>query len=433
MFRHMGVGMQLGLGFGAVPAVYLLVGGLAIYFFAPLEALEPVRNLVLALFLVAMPAAWLLAYAITRSVTTRLRAAVDAAQRLATGDLALEIRPTSNDETGRLLESLAAMRAGLADAISSIRESAEAVGSSSMEIARGNQDLSTRTEEQASNLEKTASSMQELAATVKQNADNARQANQFALGASEVAVRGGEVVRGVAATMAGITDSSKKISDIIGVIDGIAFQTNILALNAAVEAARAGEQGRGFAVVASEVRSLAQRSAEAAKEITALIQDSVGRVEAGTKQVEGAGKTMDEIMNAVKRVTDIMGEIAAASAEQLSGIEQISGAVSQMDQVVQQNAALVEQSAAAAENMATRAESLVSSVARFKLRGSAAAPRHQTRQEPAPHKEPAPQKRPAQRTSAGAPRREVSPATAALALAAHAPALRAADGDWKEI
>jgi methyl-accepting chemotaxis protein len=215
-------------------------------------------------------------------------------------------------------------------------------------------------------------------------------------------------VRGVANTMAGITDSSRKISDLIGVIDGIAFQTNILALNAAVEAARAGEQGRGFAVVASEVRSLAQRSADAAKEITALIQDSVGRVEAGTRQVEGAGKTMDEIMGAVKRVTDIMGEIAAASAEQLSGIEQVSAAVSQMDQVVQQNAALVEQSAAAAENMAGQAESLVSSVARFRLPGGTPLPKNAAVQKPRTLTKKAP-------------------------LPAAALALAAADGDWKEI
>ncbi|HEX2200351.1 MAG TPA: methyl-accepting chemotaxis protein [Burkholderiales bacterium] len=408
MLRKLGVRGRLVLGFGGALLICLAIGGFAINAMAPVEELKGARDLLVALLLAALTAGSLLAWGITYSVTSRLRDAADVAQRVATGDLAAHIGVASDDDTGRLLASLEAMRGALADAIGSIRHSAQAVGASSGEIARGNQDLSARTEQQAANLERTAGSMQELAATVRQNAESAKQANQLAMGASEVAVRGGEAVRGVANTMAGITDSSRKISDIIGVIDGIAFQTNILALNAAVEAARAGEQGRGFAVVASEVRSLAQRSAEAAKEITALIQDSVGRVEAGTKQVEGAGKTMDEIMGAVKRVTDIMGEIAAASAEQLSGIEQVSAAVSQMDQVVQQNAALVEQSAAAAENMAGQAESLVASVAGFKLPGGTPPPKNAAMQKP--------------RASA-----KKSPLpVAALALAA-------ADGDWKEI
>jgi len=402
MLKIFGIRTRLALGFGGPLAMCLLIGGLALHAMAPVESLAPARSLLGALLLATLVVGGLLGYAITHSITRRLRDAADVAQRLATGDLAVETGAAHGDDTGRLLASLGALRASLADAIGTIRHSAQAVGASSGEIARGNQDLSARTEQQAANLEKTAGSMQELAATVRQNAESAKQANQLAVGASEVAVRGGEAVRGVADTMAGITDSSKKISDIIGVIDGIAFQTNILALNAAVEAARAGEQGRGFAVVASEVRSLAQRSAEAAKEITALIQDSVGRVEAGTRQVEGAGKTMDEIMGAVKRVTDIMGEIAAASAEQLSGIEQVSAAVSQMDQVVQQNAALVEQSAAAAENMAGQAESLVSSVARFKLPGGVDAARR--------------------KVIAAKPNKAVP----ALALAA-------AEGDWKEI
>ena len=413
LLRKLGVRARLVIGFGAVLGMCMAIGGVAIGSMAPVESLHPARNLLMALLVATVVVGGVLAYAITWSITRRLRDAADLAQRVATGDLTVQIAVSSDDDTGRLLASLAAMRSALADAIGSIRHSAQAVGASSNEIARGNQDLSARTEQQAANLERTASSMEELAATVRQNAESAKQANQLAMGASEVAVRGGEAVRGVADTMAGITDSSRKISDIIGVIDGIAFQTNILALNAAVEAARAGEQGRGFAVVASEVRNLAQRSAQAAKEITALIQDSVGRVEAGTKQVEGAGKTMDEIMGAVKRVTDIMGEIAAASAEQLSGIEQVSAAVSQMDQVVQQNAALVEQSAAAADNMAGQAQSLVSSVARFKLPGAPEAPRAQ------------PQKK------AAAPKPQEwkrKPAMPAPALAFAAP-----EGDWKEI
>jgi methyl-accepting chemotaxis protein len=235
------------------------------------------------------------------------------------------------------------------------------------QIAAGNADLSQRTEEQAASLEETASSMEELTSTVKQNADNARQANQLAAGASQVAVKGGAVVGQVVSTMSSINDSSKKIVDIISVIDGIAFQTNILALNAAVEAARAGEQGRGFAVVASEVRSLAQRSAAAAKEIKGLITDSVGKVEDGTRLVGEAGKTMDEIVTSVKRVTDIMAEIAAASQEQSSGIEQVNQAITQMDEVTQQNAALVEEAAAAAESLQEQAQSLTQAVSVFKL------------------------------------------------------------------
>ena len=262
---------------------------------------------------------------------------------------------------GRVAEALTMMH----DSIRQVDAAAERILEDSQEIARGNLDLSSRTEEQASSLEETASSMEELASTSKQNADNARQANQLAIGASDVAARGGEAVRDVVQTMNGISESSKKIADIIGVIDGIAFQTNILALNAAVEAARAGEQGRGFAVVASEVRSLAQRSAGAAKEIKALIDDSVGRVQAGTQLVDGAGKTMDEIVRSVKGVTDIISEISAASQEQLSGIEQVSQAIAQMDGVTQKNAALVEKSASAAERMAGLARALGEAVARF--------------------------------------------------------------------
>jgi methyl-accepting chemotaxis protein len=262
---------------------------------------------------------------------------------------------------GRVAEALTMMH----DSIRQVDAAAVRILEDSQEIARGNLDLSSRTEEQASSLEETASSMEELASTSKQNADSARQATQLAIGASDVAARGGEAVRDVVQTMNGISDSSKKIADIIGVIDGIAFQTNILALNAAVEAARAGEQGRGFAVVAAEVRSLAQRSAAAAKEIKALIDDSVGRVQAGAQLVDGAGKTMDEIVQSVKSVTDIISEISAASQEQLAGIEQVSQAIAQMDGVTQKNAALVERSASAAESMAGLARALGEAVARF--------------------------------------------------------------------
>ncbi|MHB1086082.1 MAG: methyl-accepting chemotaxis protein, partial [Thiobacillus sp.] len=251
--------------------------------------------------------------------------------------------------------------------ISQVRTGTETIAVASREIASGNADLSNRTESQASSLEETASSMEQLTSTVRQNAENARQANQLVGSTADVAVKGGRVVGQVVDTMASIKDSSRKIADIIGVIDGIAFQTNILALNAAVEAARAGEQGRGFAVVAAEVRNLAQRSAGAAKEIKALIEDSVGKVDAGGKLVDEAGKTMDEIVNSVKRVTDIMSEIAAASQEQSAGIEQVNQAVGQMDEMTQQNAALVEQAAAAAESLQDQAGQLAQAVSAFKL------------------------------------------------------------------
>jgi len=262
------------------------------------------------------------------------------------------------------------------DVISVIKESSDAVTTASKEIASGNQDLSQRTEEQASSLEETASSMEELTSTVKQNAENAKQANQLAVSASDIAAKGGDVVRASVQTMAQISESSKRISDIISVIDGIAFQTNILALNAAVEAARAGEQGRGFAVVAGEVRNLAQRSANAAKEIKDLITDSVSKVQSGTSQVNEAGQTMDEIVNGIKRVTDIMAEISAASAEQSNGIEQVNQAITQMDEVTQQNAALVEQAAAAAESLEEQAMSMADIVSRFKLGNTQAAERN---------------------------------------------------------
>jgi len=294
-------------------------------------------------------------------------------QALASGDLTQEVHGNFEGQFATLQLASNTTSKRLREVIGHIRESVESISHASQEIAAGNQDLSGRTEEQASSLEQTASSMEELTSTVKQNADNAKQANQLAVGASAVAERGGRVVREVVATMGGITESSKKIADIISVIDGIAFQTNILALNAAVEAARAGEQGRGFAVVATEVRNLAQRSAAAAKEIKELISDSVGKVESGSRLVDEAGRTIEEVVMSVKRVTDIMAEITAASVEQSSGIEQVNQAITQMDEVTQQNAALVEQAAAAAESLEEQAQVLSQAVGMFKLTTSSPA------------------------------------------------------------
>jgi methyl-accepting chemotaxis protein len=308
-----------------------------------------------------------------RAILARLGAEPSVASALATavalGDLIVEIPLRKGDESS-LTAQLKAMQHSLARTVGAVRASAESVATASSEIAQGNQDLSQRTEEQASSLQETAASMEQLSATVKQNADNARQANQLALGASSVASKGGEVVGQVVQTMRGINDASRKIADIIGVIDGIAFQTNILALNAAVEAARAGEQGRGFAVVAGEVRSLAQRSAEAAKEIKALIGTSVDKVEVGSKLVQDAGTTMNEIVASVQRVSDIIGEITAAASEQSSGIGQVNVAVTQLDQMTQQNAALVEQSAAAAESLKDQARKLSGVVSTFRLQAA---------------------------------------------------------------
>jgi methyl-accepting chemotaxis protein len=303
----------------------------------------------------------------TRSIVAPVREAVQVAQTVAAGDLTSRIEPKSRDEMGQLLGSLKEMNDGLAKIVGQVRTGTQTIATASGQIAAGNQDLSSRTEQQASSLEETASSMEELTSTVKQNADNARQANQLALAASDVAAKGGDVVAKVVTTMGSINESSKKIVDIIGVIDGIAFQTNILALNAAVEAARAGEQGRGFAVVATEVRSLAQRSAAAAKEIKTLIGNSVEKVENGSKLVNQAGTTMDEVVTSVRRVTDIMGEIMAATDEQSTGIQQVNQAITQMDEVTQQNAALVEEAAAAAESLQDQAAVLANLVGTFKL------------------------------------------------------------------
>ena len=314
--------------------------------------------------------AGLLGFTLVRSIARQLGCepgeAAELARSVAAGDLSAQVNVKPGDTTS-LIAHLRAMQASLAKVVGNVRQSSESVATASAQIAHGNNDLSQRTEEQAAALEETAASMEQLGATVKHNAENARQANQLALGASTVAARGGSVVAQVVDTMKGINDSSKKIADIISVIDGIAFQTNILALNAAVEAARAGEQGRGFAVVASEVRSLAGRSAEAAKEIKSLIAASVERVARGTTLVDQAGVTMTEVVASIKRVTDIMGEISAASTEQSAGVSQVGDAVSQMDQVTQQNAALVEESAAAAESLTQQAQQLVQVVAVFKL------------------------------------------------------------------
>ncbi len=319
------------------------------------------------LLALALATAVFISWSLSRSISSRVDAARVAAQRIGEGDLSQPLSAAGKDEIGQLLQALSIMQDNLSRVVSNVRQGSESVATASAEIAQGNQDLSARTESQASALEETAASMEELSSTVKQNADNAKQANQLAQSASSVAIQGGDVVAQVVDTMKGINNSSQKISDIISVIDGIAFQTNILALNAAVEAARAGEQGRGFAVVASEVRSLAGRSADAAKEIKTLINDSVERVEQGTALVGQAGATMTEVVNSIRRVTDIMGEISAASSEQSAGVSQVGEAVTQMDQATQQNAALVEEMAAAASSLKSQAQDLVGTVAVFKL------------------------------------------------------------------
>ncbi len=304
---------------------------------------------------------------IARSITRPIGRAVEIAEAIAEGNLTSHIEVTTNDETGKLMHALKVMNGNLAEIVGNVRESTDSITTASRQIAAGNMDLSSRTEQQASALQETAASMEELTATVKQNSDNAQQANHLALSASDVARKGGSAVSQVVDTMSSINGSSRKIVDIIGVIDGIAFQTNILALNAAVEAARAGEQGRGFAVVAIEVRNLAQRAAAAAKEIKGLIGDSVDKVQIGSKQVVEAGKTMEEIVNSIKRVTDIMTEITSAGREQTSGIQQITEAVTQMDDVTQRNAALVEEAAAASVSLQDRAASLSEVVSVFRL------------------------------------------------------------------
>jgi methyl-accepting chemotaxis protein len=332
------------------------------------------RDLLIAAAVLAVLLAIAAAIIITRSIVRPLDAAVKVARTVAAGDLTSDIQVTSKDETGQLMQALKDMNTALQTMVGEVRSGSDTIASASAEIASGNLELSSRTEQQASSLEETASSMEEMTSTVKQNADNARQANGLAATASDVARKGGAVVAQVVDTMGAINASSRKIVDIISVIDGIAFQTNILALNAAVEAARAGEQGRGFAVVASEVRNLAQRSASAAKEIKTLIDDSVQQVELGSKLVGDAGTTMDEVVTSVQRVTDIMAEISSASREQESGIEQINMAITEMDSVTQQNAALVEEAAAAAGSLEEQSAALAKLVSRFVVHGAAVTP-----------------------------------------------------------
>jgi methyl-accepting chemotaxis protein len=386
-----------------------------------LDIEESSRKTMIAIGLLAVAVGSVLAWLLARSITVPLNYAVSVARTVAAGDLTKEIEVKSKDETGQLLQALKDMNSSLVGIVGQVRSGTDLISTASGEIAAGNQDLSSRTEQQASSLEETASSMEELTSTVKQNADNARQANQLAQVASDVAVKGGEVVSEVVHTMEDINEASKKIVDIISVIDGIAFQTNILALNAAVEAARAGEQGRGFAVVATEVRSLAQRSAAAAKEIKELIGNSVEKVENGSKLVEQAGATMEEIVSSVRRVTDIMGEIMAASQEQSAGIQQVNQAITQMDQVTQQNAALVEEAAAAAESMQDQAARLSSVVGTFRLDGSA----HMAALA-APKAAPAIANRPAAKAL------PAKPASSKPAAPSTRPAPAGHDGDWEE-
>jgi methyl-accepting chemotaxis protein-1 (serine sensor receptor) len=356
-------------------------------------------------------------WALVHSIMRRLQALKNVATGIAAGDLTQTVDSSSTDEIGQLMAAMGEMADKLRTVITQIRAASETVGTASQQIASGNLDLSQRTEEQASSLEETASSMEELTQTVKQNTENAKQANQLAIGASEIALRGGVAVGEVVGTMTSINEASKKIVDIISVIDGIAFQTNILALNAAVEAARAGEQGRGFAVVASEVRSLAQRSAAAAKEIKTLIGDTVDKVESGTKLVAHAGSTIDEVVQSVRRVTDIMAEITAASMEQSAGVEQVNQAIVQMDQVTQQNAALVEEAAAAAASMEEQARSLTTTVAVFRVKGAEALAAEVV--EKASRPGPAPQAKAPSRSPVKAVPRAKAPA-------------KAADGEWAE-
>jgi methyl-accepting chemotaxis protein-1 (serine sensor receptor) len=361
-----------------------------------------------------------MAVSLISGITRSLAEALKLARSVAEGDLTQRVDIRSNDELGQLLHALRTMNDKLVGIVTQVRHGTDTIATASSQIAAGNMDLSSRTEQQASSLEETASSMEELTSTVRQNADNARQANQMAAAASSIAVKGGEVVTQVVSTMESIRASSGKIVDIIAVIDGIAFQTNILALNAAVEAARAGEQGRGFAVVASEVRSLAQRSGAAAKEIKGLIDTSVEKVDAGSLLVGQAGKTMQEIVVSVAKVTDVMAEIMAASQEQSAGIEQVNQAVSQMDQVTQQNAALVEEAAAAAQSLQEQADSLAKEVSVFRLDG--VQPRALPLIQPAPAKAASPialNKAQASRAVSNGASRPVQPAASA-------------GGDWEE-
>ena len=361
---NVGITARLYLGCATLAAA---MGGVAVVATTQLDGATSTKQWVVGMVVATVVGLILLAWHIGAALSRRVAQTQAVAERVRDGDLSTEVHDGTRDEFSPLIAAMGDMQRALSRLVGTVRDNADGVATASAQIAQGNQDLSQRTEEQASALQQTAASMEELGATVRQTADNARQANQLAFNAREVAVQGGSVVSQVVQTMKGINESSRKIAEIIGTIDSIAFQTNILALNAAVEAARAGEQGRGFAVVASEVRNLAQRSAEAAKEIKALIGTSVERVEQGTTQVDQAGSTMTEIVSAIKRVTDIVGEISAASSEQSTGVTQAGQAVTQMDQATQQNAALVEESAAAAESLTRQAQHLVQSVASFKV------------------------------------------------------------------
>ncbi|SAL72072.1 methyl-accepting chemotaxis sensory transducer [Caballeronia udeis] len=386
------------------------------------------RMLSLIAILAGLAAAAFSWFSLRRAIGRPLDAALEHFEAIAAGDLRGKVVPTSRDEMGLLMQGLARMQASLVGTVRSVRSGSESIATATKQIAAGNIDLSSRTEEQASALQETASSMDELTGTVKQNADNARQASSLAANASEIANKGSRVVAQVVNTMGDINQSSAKIADIITIIEGIAFQTNILALNAAVEAARAGEEGRGFAVVAGEVRNLAQRSSAAAKEIKGLIDTSVERVQSGTSLVDEAGRTMTEIIGAVQRVTDIMGEIAAASQEQSSGIEQVARAVTQMDEVTQQNAALVEEAAAAAQSLEDQAAKLRQAVAVFQLDDDGSLDAGVSRAAVKPGSSAAAKPRPA---VPARPRRVAPVMASAKAPVTTRPATPAAAGDWQ--
>ena len=406
------IGPRLALGFGLILALCtaILIGVLQ-------SDSRQSQTLLISLGLGALAIGALLARAIQRSVVLPLHQAIESVRRIAEGDLTQSVHSEGDDEVAELLMAVGQMQKRLQDVVGGIRNGVDSVSTASTQISTGNRDLSARTEQTASNLQQAASAIEQLNGTVKQSADSARQANQLAASAAEVAQRGGVVVSQVVSTMDEINASSKKIADIIVTIDGIAFQTNILALNAAVEAARAGEQGRGFAVVASEVRSLAQRSAAAAKEIKGLIGASVDKVEGGSRLVADAGRTMSEIVSSVQRVSDIIGEITAAASEQSDGIGQVNSSVNQLDQMTQQNAALVEESAAAAESLKEQAARLAEVVATFKLDGNSATPARAAA--PMPAKAAAAASRPPLITRAATPR--LPPANAAVV----------AEGDWE--
>jgi methyl-accepting chemotaxis protein len=403
-----------------------------------LSSFSASRTMIVGVVAVAFVLGALAAWWLTRGITRPLHQAVEVARTVANNDLTSRIQVDARDETGQLLLALRQMNDNLAEVVGRVRSGADSISTASSQIDAGNQDLSARTEQQASSLEETAAAMEQLTSTVKQNAENARQANQLAVSASETAAQGGLVVAGVVDTMGAISESSRKIADIIGVIDSIAFQTNILALNAAVEAARAGEQGRGFAVVAGEVRTLAQRSATAAKDIKDLISDSVSKVEVGTRQVAEAGKTMDGIVQGVRRVSDLVAEITAASQEQSTGIEQVHQAISQMDSVTQQNAALVEEATAATGSLKTQVGQLAAAVSVFRIEGAPALAAA------APVARPASRPVPAMSSASQAPARAMPKATAAPARLAPQPGTPATtrtaalpatsadkgDGDW---